>query len=243
MDLSPFDYRLMNLVRAAPGLVRVRDLQGELGVPVRTVRHYLRRLEIAGRVYRPAGSKSGYCATPFVSKLRQDEARVVAGRLDGVDVRILRLLMADGRQTGALIAQRLGFGARRVQYRLAKLEGLKCVRRPVGKWGGYEATIWARDVVALANARQQLRGLSGVRLRMLAVLADLDNRNGMLLHSEILAGWLDMPARTVRYHLHALEEAGLLVRPRARNGGYQLVEAEVRAVLDLARREGLVCQN
>lgn len=241
-ELTPFDRRVYGLIREQAGLVRSRDLIATLKVPDRTIRHYLRRLEDAGRIYRPAGRNAGYSASPYVQSLadRDRQAQLAAQKLDQVDIRLLRLLMDRGRQTGAALAEMTGLEPRTGQYRLRKLEKLCMVRRTNGKKGGYEVTHGAREAVALANAKAQVGDLSPVRLQILRLVADLAGRS-MLLHSEILAGWLDMPARTVRYHLHALENAGLLVRPHARNGGYRLVDVQVRAVLDLARREGLLC--
>jgi DNA-binding Lrp family transcriptional regulator len=243
-ELSPFDRRVYGLIREHAGLVRSRDLKNALKVPDRTIRHYLRRLEDAGRIYRPAGRNAGYSASPFVQSLadRERTVQITARKLDRLDMQILRLLLERGRQTGAALADVTGYGVRRMQYRLGKLERLGMARRVNGKKGGYDATHGAREAVALAGARQMCADLSAARLHLLHLMSDLAGRS-MLLHSEILAGWLDMPARTVRYHLHALERAGLIERPHARNGGYRLVDVQVRAVLDVALKEGRLCQS
>jgi RIO-like serine/threonine protein kinase len=246
MGLSPFDYRLYHMIRdyqdKQQRLVTTRVLESRLSLPQRTVRHYLSRLVGAGMLFRPEGIKSGYSVMPVSRSMAVREAtKWKAAMLDSVDVAILRSLLADGRKKTGVLAKALGFKERRLRYRMLKLESLELVWRPAGAKSGYETQAIAKEVMALADAKQQLDWLSPLRLGLLQRMTDLAQDDPLRLHSENLAVWADMKPRTMRYHLNALEKRGLIIRPQARNGGYELVKVVVNAVLDLAREEGLLC--
>ena len=83
-QLTPFDVRLLKTVcqlqrdlqRPAPS----RVLANHLDIPGRTMRYYLRRLELSGLLYRPNGSKGGYQAArvQVLPLVRQHEQLWVA---------------------------------------------------------------------------------------------------------------------------------------------------------------------
>lgn len=245
-DLSPFDYHLYGLVRdyqmRVQGLVSTRLVAERLALPVRTVRHYMSRLEDAGLIFRPTGPKRGYSVMPIERSLALRKAyQWKAAAIDKTDILILQYIFANGRKKTGAISETLRLADRRVRYHMKKLEGLELVGRPAGKKSGYEASALAVKVVALADARYQLEKLSALRLKILQRMVELAQDDPMLLHSEHLAAWAELKPRTMRYHLNALEKRGLIIRPHARNGGYQLVKEAVKAVLDLAQEEGLLC--
>jgi DNA-binding IscR family transcriptional regulator len=245
IGLTPFDYRLYGTIRdyqdEKQGLVPARLLAERLMLSGRTVRHYLSRLVNAGMVFRPEGRNSGYSVMPTVRSMALRKAKKwKADELDKADVLILQLLFAKGRTKTGEMCIALGLSPRSLRYRMAKLERLELVRRPAGSKSGYEAMSAALECVALAEAKHHLKKLSLLRLRLLERMVDLAQDSPMMLHSEHLAVWADLKPRTMRYHLNALEKRGLLTRPKARNGGYQLVKVVVVAVLNLAREEGLI---
>lgn len=245
LGLSPFHYRLYSLLRdfqdARQGLVPARVLADSLALPRRTIFRYLNSLLKLGMVFRPAGRNGGYSVMPIERSLAsRKEYKWKASEIDRLDIRIIKYLFANGRTKTGALSQALRLADRRVRYRMAKLESLGLVARPAGVKRGYEVTGLADKVMALADARYQLEKLSAKRLKILQRMVDLAQDDPMRLHSEHLAAWAEMKPRTMRYHLKALEDRGLIIRPEARNGGYQLVKAAVDAVLKLAREEGLI---
>jgi len=63
--LEPFEMRLRSVVSRlqVAGPVATMRIAATVNQPVRTVRHYLRRMESAGVLCRPDGVRSGYATS------------------------------------------------------------------------------------------------------------------------------------------------------------------------------------
>ena len=93
--MNPFDLHLRRTVselqEAHRAPVTSPVVADALGYAPRTVRHYLRRLEDMGALWRPDGEKSGYSAMPTLTRIHsKNDDEVLARELNASAVRVRR---------------------------------------------------------------------------------------------------------------------------------------------------------
>lgn len=241
-SISPFDARLVRLIRTLQdelgGLVPSATIADRLAMPGRTVRYYLRRVEAAGYVSRPQGKRSGYSAMrgAICSMAVRDSIQRQADVLNPMDVTALRALDASEKpvQAKALLD---GVPARTLQYRLRRLEKHGFVHRPQGKRSGYAIkSARAMRICAFAEAQQiqaqvdpfERRTMNEIRWRQQFCSA---------ISSRLLAEYLDLPHRSMKYYLRGMERKHLVHRPHGKKAGYRLTAVAI-AVLDMGEDDG-----
>lgn len=123
---EPFDARLLATLRRCErymqGPVSSKALAQRLGIPNRTVRHHLLKLEKRGCVYRPGGERSGYRVT--------------------INKRAWRLLETLAAESQVIyrtveVAALCRIPRRTARHYLARLETLGAVYRPYGPKSGW----------------------------------------------------------------------------------------------------------
>lgn len=232
--LAPFERRLQGVIARmqVSGPVRTRQIASFVNQPVRTVRHYLRQMEDAGIVCRPAGVRSGYATAPDALPRQYDE-REIARRLDALDLMLVDLLSQP--LTSVDLADCVDIPRRTVSYRMRKMEELGVVARPYGERSGYVATV-KPNILSLVRAMLVVDDLVECRVDILREFLTIPR--GMRLRSNYVAMSMGMPARTMRYHLHALDALGLVERTRNRKLGYGAIRPVADYVVQLFDEAG-----
>lgn len=235
--LAPFERRLRTVIsqHQITGPVASRVIAGQVNQPVRTVRYYLRQMESAGVIYRPSGRKSGYAtARGLPGRLWRDDKKR-AGELDDTDIVLLGFL--DKARTATDVSVLSDIPRRTVAYRLKKLEETAMVERPNGQRRGYVSLV-NQTVLPLAQAMRIVNELTSFRLLIVAEFVAL--KRGVRLRSSYLAKVFDIPERTMRYHLNALNSLGVIERRPNRKLGYAAVRPLADTVIEIGGHDATI---
>lgn len=237
VQLSPFDVHLAQTVRLLQdevrGLVPSSIIAEKLNLKPRTVRHYLRRVENAGLIFRPVGQKRGYSAMQdaICSMAVRDSIERQAALLDRLDVRLLRLLDTSENPVRATEIE-LDVTWRTIQRRLQNLERLSLVHRPAGVRSGYAIRhVRTMRVCATAEAMLIRRKVQPFHFYVLREMRWRERHCDTVL-SRLLAEYLEVPDRTMRYHLNLMEGLNLVARPHGSKAGYRLTQVAI-SLLDM----------
>ncbi len=239
VQISPFDLRLVRVVRELQdevrGLVSSDIIAEKLAMKPRTTRYYLRRVEDAGFLFRPEGQKRGYSAVKgiSVSMAMRDSIEVVAATLDAIDVKLLRILAAsESAMVSSALVALVGVSASTIKRRLQAMEDADLIQRPAGERSGYvirgNRTL---RICAYAEARRWLGKLQPFHSRILNEMRWRERYCDTML-SRLLAEYLEIPDRSMRYYLKQLEGMRLVHRPMGNKGGYRLTDVGI-ALLDM----------
>ncbi len=239
VDLSPFDLRLVRVVRELQdevrGLVSSVIIAEKLAMKPRTARYYLRRVEDAGLIFRPVGQKRGYSAIKGVSisMAVRNSIETVAATLDAIDVTLLRILAAnEAPMISSAFVALVGVSGSTIKRRLQLMEEAELIHRPDGERSGY-AICGNRTmrICAYAEARRWLGQLQPFHSRILNEMRWRERYCDTML-SRLLAEYLEIPDRSMRYYLKQLEGMRLVHRPMGNKGGYRLTDVGI-ALLDM----------
>lgn len=231
-QISPFDIHLAQTVRRlqdeVKGLVPSSIIAEKLNLKPRTVRHYLRKVESAGLIFRPVGQKRGYSAmqNAICSLAARDSIERHAEQLDRLDVQILRTLDASD---NPMIAAKIDptIASRTLQRRLKQLESMTLIHRPGGVRSGYAIRhVRTMRVCAIAEAMIVQAKVQPFHLYVLREMRWRERHCDTVL-SRLLAEYLEVPDRTMRYHLNLMEGMGLVQRPHGSKAGYRLTQVAI----------------
>ena len=227
-QIQPFATRLVRVVRELQdevrGLVPSSIVAEKLAMPPRTVRYYLRRVEDAGLIFRPAGMRSGYSAIQgaICSLAVRNSIERQARQLNALDVQLMRLLNVDAPMVSSALVKLVDGSWSSVKRRLQLLERMKLVRRPNGERSGYViASERAMRICANAEAMQLNSSVQPFHLRVLREIRWRE-RFCDAVSSRLLAEYLEIPERSMRYYLKQMEGMNLVHRPNGNKAGYRL---------------------
>lgn len=232
VQLSPFDVHLAQTVRKLQdevrGLVPSSIIAEKMNLKPRTIRHYLRRVESAGLIFRPVGQRRGYSAMQdaICSLAVRDSIERQATLLDMLDVRLLRRL--DTNESPMIASSiEIDVSDRTLRRRLQRMESLGLVHRPGGVRSGYAIRhVRSMRVCAAAEAMLIRRKVQPFHLYVLREMRWRERHCDTVL-SRLLAEYLEVPDRTMRYHLNLMEGLNLVQRPHGSKAGYRLTQVAI----------------